>query len=135
MNETTEHEVVEDGLSAEDAKVLECSSDPHPRYLMRSIVKELDCLAVALRELHRCSRFRFVDSSDCIHQGRLAGPIRTDKSKQLPWVDFEREVIAGDDTSELNRQIGDLEDWFCCHRFTSRRIDAYASRMSPPPPM
>ena len=52
VHEASEHQVVEDGLSAEYSEVLESPSDPHPGDLMWSIVQQFGCFAGFLAELN-----------------------------------------------------------------------------------
>ncbi len=96
-------DVVKDRQVREEANVLERATDPEGGPLTRGPAEQV-LTAVVDRSLRDP-----LEARDALHQGGLAGPVRTDQPDDLTFVHHEIDATEGPEATEGHRHVLALE--------------------------
>ena len=99
-----EEHVLEHGHRPEELDVLEGAGDPLPTILCAGALRIDEPVEEYLAGV------RLVQARDDVERGRLAGPVRPDEARDVPFLDVERDAVESDDAAEAQRDVPYLEE-------------------------
>ena len=101
---STYHHVLEQRHGGKQREVLERASDSEVGDLVSRHGQQIFAVE------HHGSAGRFVDATDDVEHGGLAGTVGSDQTTDLTGLDGERQTVESDDSSERHRDTGDVQE-------------------------